>query len=210
MQIMITGKQIDIGESLRGHVQARLEQELAKRFGGRARAQCVFAREAHGFRAECTVHLDSGITLAVSGAAPEIYASFDQAAERLVKRVQRYKGRLQKHHDRAELKAADVATAAYAVLRPLPDEAEDEAAGGSSVPEPADDAPVVIAETATQLRTLTVGEAVLQLELAEAPALLFRNRAHGGLNLVYRRADGNIGWIDPAVGPADGRAHGRL
>ena len=135
-----------------------------------------------------------------SAAATDHYAAFDAAAERLAKPLRRYKRRLRDYHGKArgphlEGEAERPETAQAFILAPIDDE-DDDAADAAT----ADGAsPVVIAEMSTELPQLTVGEAVMRMDLADAPVLLFRNRSHGELNLLYRRGDGNIGWIDPAV-----------
>jgi hypothetical protein len=138
-----------------------------------------------------TAHLSSGVFLAAHGDGGDAYAAFETALEKLEKRLRRYKRRLKNHH--ANGKAPLPAEAAsYYTLAPLPEEAE-----GESAPE-GDPTPVVVAEKQTSLREMTVGAAVMQLDLAESPAIVFKNAAHGRLNVVYRRRDGHIGWIDPA------------
>src|SRR5262249_20818760 len=156
----------------------------------------VFAREAHLTNAEISVHIGRGIIVNAGAAASEPYAAFDAAAERVAKQLRRYKRRLRDHHAgaREQVETAELATA-Y-VLAPIDEESEegeeaDPAAG-----------PAVVAEMSTELPSLTVGEAAMRMDLADAPVLLFRNRSHGELNLVYRRPDGNIGWVDPELDPA--------
>lgn len=186
MQLSVKGKQIDVGDALRQHVETQLGEIVGKFFGDGLEAQVTFSREAHLFRADITVHAGRGITLQSNGSAAEPYPAFDQAAERVAERLRRYKNRLKKHHQ--EHRAEDALIAQAFVLNPEQDEAAD-AAG---------DNPVVVAEMTTPIDTLTVSEAVMRLDLGDLPALLFRNRAHGQLNMVYRRADGHIGWVDPS------------
>ncbi|HZT88741.1 MAG TPA: ribosome-associated translation inhibitor RaiA [Stellaceae bacterium] len=200
MQLSITGKQTDVGDALRSHVAASLDGILDKYFGAAIEAHVVFSREAHLVRAEIAVHIGRGIMLNARAAAGDHYAAFDAAAEHVGKRLRRYKRRLRDHHKARQAETAEGAQAERAinyVLAPIDDEAE-EGAGASS----SEGAPVTIAETSTELPHLTVGEAVMRLDLAGTPVLLFRNRAHGKLNVVYRRGDGNIGWIDPVLGAA--------
>jgi ribosomal subunit interface protein len=145
-----------------------------------------------GIEVDCLVHLPSGISLQAEGHGGDAHSAFGDAIEKLEKRVRRYKRRLRNHHadNKSPLPAEDAA--AY-VLAPLMEESD----AGEDVSEPADDPPLVIAEATVPVRTMTVSMAVMQLDLGESPALLFRNAGHGGLNVVYRRADGNIGWVDP-------------
>jgi ribosomal subunit interface protein len=184
MNIQVSGKQIDVGQALATHVRERLSDRLGKIYDRASSAAVTFSRDGYGFRADCIVHLSSGVTLKTHGTASEIYPSFDQAALRLEKRLRRYKRRLRDHHH-GERNDEALATS-YVIAQ----EAED-------AEEPQGDAPTIVAEQATQIPTLTVGEAVMRLDLSESVVLVFHNRAHGGLNIVYRRGDGHIGWIDP-------------
>lgn len=192
MQLTVTGKQVDTGDAVRRYVEASLSTILEKYFKTAIEAHAVFSKEAHLSRAEVSIHIGRGIVVNAGASASEPYAAFDMAAERIGKRLRRYKRRLRDHHAKAR-EPADTSERAMAyVLAPVIEEAEEEAIGGG---------PAVIAEMSTELPSLTVGEAVMRMDLAEAPVLLFRNRSHGELNLVYRRADGNIGWIDPELDP---------
>ncbi len=182
---------------LRSHVESALEALLGKYFGSAIEAHAVFAREAHLIRAEISLHIGRGIVINSHAAASEHYLAFDAAAERLAKQLRRYKRRLRDHGNKARAPAEREEMAMSFVLAPMDeDEADDGAVNGV--------APVVIAEMSTELPQLTVGEAVMRMDLADAPVLLFRNRSHGGLNLVYRRGDSNIGWIDPALEAGSG------
>ena len=207
MQLTITGKQVDVGDALRRHVEATLESLLGKYFKTAIEAHAVFAREAHLVRAEVSLHVGRGMVVNSGAAATDHYVAFDMAAERLGKQLRRYKRRLRDYHGKARAAAEVTEMARSFVLAPVDEEAEaaaseSAAAGGSA-------APVVIAEMSAELPHLTVGEAVMRMDLADSPALLFRNRSHGELNLVYRRGDGNIGWIDPAAGGRPGPGSSR-
>ena len=185
MQINVVGKHIDVGESLHERVEVHLAELIGKYFSRPGQAQVVFAREGAAFRCDCVVHLDSGIVLRSSGSSGDIYASFDEAAERIAKRVRRYKRRLKNHHSEKHA-ASEVAAVDYVI------------ASEEDVQEkPEDLQPVIVAETVTHIRRLSVGDAVMQLDLADIPVVVFRREAGGELNVVYRRPDGNIGWIDP-------------
>lgn len=194
MQLTVTGKQIDIGDALRRHVEASLGSILGKYFGTAIEAHVVVAPEAHLTRTEISVHIGRGIEVNGHATAPEIYAAFDAAADRVAKRLRRYKRRLRDYHAKARERSVASERAIDYVLAPVAEELDGEefevSAGGS---------PAVIAEMSMELPHLTVGEAAMRMDLADAPVLLFRNRSHGELNLVYRRADGNIGWIDPEL-----------
>lgn len=205
MQLTVTGKRIDVGDALRRHIEASLTSILGKYFGTAIEAHVVLAREAHLTRAEISVHIGRGIEVNGHAAAPEIYPAFDASADRVAKRLRRYKRRLRDYHAKARDRAAATERAIDRVLAPIVEEADGEEFEGA-----ADGAPAVIAEMSKELPHLTVGEAVMRMDLADSPVLLFRNRSHGELNLVYRRADGNIGWIDPELDPARRTRRGLL
>lgn len=187
MRYQISGKQIDIGEALQGHVKTELSEVTAKYAGRPTDATVVFSRNAHEFVCEIVVHLSTGLTAQAKGHATEIYAAFDSGAEKMAKQLRRYKRRLKDHHkDRPQ--PVEVLPAAQYIVAATEDTDEDT---------PADLAPTIIAEMETNIPTLSVGEAVMQMELAHASMLVFRNEKGGGINVVHRRDDGNIGWIDP-------------
>ncbi len=181
MQILVSGKQLDVGDALRSHVDERLQNGVAKYFANSLDAHVVFSREG----VDCSVHVGQGIHAQAHADASEIYQAFDQASERLEKRLRRYKRRLRDHHGRERPVPDDYVAQNYV----LESESEvDEA--------PEEFQPVIVAEHTTDIHRRSVGEAVMQLELAEQPILMFRNSGNGHLNVVYRRADGHIGWVD--------------
>jgi len=190
MQLTVTGKQLDVGDALRRHVADSLEGILGKYFGSAIDASVILSREAHLYDAQLSVHIGRGIMLQSGAAADAPYLAFDEAAQRLAKRLRRYKRRLRDHH-RA---APEGEPASQYVLAAEPDED-----AGDAPAEDGADGHLVVAEMQTEVPTLTVSEAVMRLDLANDTAMLFRNRAHGGLNLVYRRTDGNFGWVDPGA-----------
>lgn len=192
MEILVSGKNMDLGEALQTHVDDRLREGVTKYFGRAAEASVTFAKERHLVECEVIAHLASGVFLAAHGEGGDAYSAFEDALEKLEKRVRRYKRRLKNHHVNGKAPMPSEA-ASYYLLKPLDAESEDEAS-----PEP-DPNPVVVAESQTSLREMTVGAAVMQLDLAESPVIVFKNAAHGRLNIVYRRRDGHIGWIDPAA-----------
>jgi ribosomal subunit interface protein len=203
MQVQVTGKQVDVGEALRTRVSDELSNSIGKYFdrdgGG---ADVVVTREGHAFKVDCAVTLASGAQLTTHGLGGDAHMAFDAAMQKMEKRVRRYSKRMKDHHTQAQARQAE--TAAYFVLQTTDDDAdEDDTLGGEvSFPEP-----VVIAETEKQIRTMTVAMAVMELDLAESQTIVFRNAAHGGFSVVYRRPDGNIGWIDPERSKApDGAA----
>ena len=187
MRYQITGKHIDIGEALQTHVQNELTTVLQKYSQRPTDATVVFSKSAHEFVCEANVHLSTGLTAAAKAHANEIYAAFDACAEKMDKQLRRYKRRLKDHHkDRAE--PVELFQASSYIL------ASDQDIGAN---EPDSLQPIIVAEMETQIPSLSVGEAVMQMELAGAPVLVFRNEKKDGVNVVYRREDGNIGWIDP-------------
>ena len=198
MHITVKGKQIEVGEALRGHVESALTAAVGKYFSNPLESQIVFTREAHLFRADISVHVGRSILIQGQAVAADAYAAGDEAVEHVAKRLRRHKRRLRDHHKAkdqlAELPASSPATS-Y-VLAPEP-ERDDDAAAPDQPPDQSPDQPMVVAEMTTEILTLTVGEAVMRLDLADQTALMFRNRTHGGLNVIYRRPDGTIGWIDP-------------
>lgn len=194
MQLSIQGRQIDVGDAFRQHVEGSLSSIFDKYFGDPIEANVTLSRVAHLYHAGVSVHIGRGMQLQASGEADEVYPAYDMAAERLSKRLRRYKRRLRDHH-KAMLNA-EVMEAQQYILAAQPDSAETETDEVAEA-ETSEETPVVIAEMAAEIPSLTVSEAVMRLDLAEAPALLFRNRAHGGLNMLYRRPDGNLGWVDP-------------
>jgi ribosomal subunit interface protein len=192
MQVQVTGKHVDVGEALRTRVADELSSSIAKYFDRGGGADVVVSREGAAFKVDCAVTLASGQQLTTHGVGSDAHMAFDAALEKMAKRVRRYKNRLKDHSLAANAKQAE--TAAYFVLA-APDEDDEEEEAESSdrqFPEP-----MVIAETEKPIRSMTVSMAVMELDLTEAQTIVFRNAAHGGLSVVYRRPDGNIGWIDP-------------
>ncbi|MDA3887351.1 MAG: ribosome-associated translation inhibitor RaiA [Allgaiera sp.] len=187
MRYQISGKQIDIGEALQSHVKTELGEAVAKYAGRPTDAVVTFSRVAHEFVCEATVHLSTGLSAAAKGQATEIYAAFDACSQKMEKQLRRYKRRLKDHHQGRAQPVEFGGGSAYILAA---SEETDEA-------EPDSLQPMIIAEMETKIPSLSVGEAVMQMELAQAPVLVFRNEKHSGVNVVYRREDGNIGWIDP-------------
>lgn len=187
MRYQISGRQIDIGEALQTHVKSELGEVIEKYAQRPTDAVVVFSRAAHELICEATIHLSTGLTAQAKGHAGEIYAAFESCREKMDKQLRRYKRRLRDHH-RDRTTPVEFDAAPDYILAPT-DEPEEE---GSVALQP-----VVIAEMETRIPMITVGEAVLQLELGSREMLVFRNQGHGGVNVVYRRDDGNIGWIDP-------------
>ena len=188
MRYQISGKQIDIGTSLQTHVKTEMD-EVVQRYAERPTdALIVFSKSAHEYACEATVHLSTGLTATAKAKATEIYAAFDTSCAKLEKQLRRYKRRLKDHHkDRRE--PVELFGGSSYIL------ASEES--GSENVEPETLQPIIVAEMEAKIPSLSVGEAVMQMELAGAPVLVFRNEGKDGVNVVYRRDDGNIGWIDP-------------
>ena len=185
MQVQITGKNVDVGEALQSHIKARLDQDVAKYFDDDASGHVTIAKEGGEFRSDCSLILASGINLQSHGLSEDAYASFDIAAEKLEKRLRRYTRRLKKHrkHRSSPVKSMD-----FPVFVISSDDDEEPVSNEN---------PVIIAETSTEIQELTVSEAVMKMDISDMPFVIFRHGNNQGLNIVYRRDDGNIGWIDP-------------
>lgn len=189
MTIRIAGRHMDVGKALQERIADGLEAAITKYFDREFDGHVTVEKRGHEILTDCNVHLPSGIVLQSSGTAKDPYASLENSLEKMETRVRRYHRRLKDHHKRTPMPSEP---AAAFVIQSTPDE---ETSGG---------APLIVAESASNVKTMSVSEAVMQLELSEAPAVLFRNVKHSGLNMVYRREDGNIGWIDPAGHSATG------
>jgi len=187
MRYQISGRQIDIGEALQTHVKAELGEVVDKYAQRPTEAVVVFSRVAHEHVCEAVIHLSTGLTAQAKGHATEIYAAFESCREKMDKQLRRYKRRIRNHHS-ARTSPVEFDGASSYILAST-EHAEDA--------EPETLQPIVIAEMETKIPSITVGEAVMQLELAGQKLVVFRNEGHGGVNVVYRRDDGNIGWIDP-------------
>jgi ribosomal subunit interface protein len=196
MTLRISGKSISIGESLRDRVSDRTEEVLRKYFDGNYSGHITLSKDGFGFRTDCALHLDSGITLEADSNAADAYASADQALLMMEKRLRRYKSRLKDRSARkayvasaalAEMDAPTLDAPSYIIEAPASD-GEDEVDGYSAV---------IIAEATTSLKRLSVSEAVMELDLTGAACMVFQHGSSGRVNIIYRRADGNVGWIDP-------------
>ncbi|VBB69771.1 Ribosomal subunit interface protein [invertebrate metagenome] len=183
MQITIKGKHIAVGDALRSHAEQSLHLLVSKFFDKAIDATVVLSREAHNFRVDITVHPFRGVTVKGSGVASEAYAAFDAATNRIERQLRRYKGRFFDHKTKGEVVAAQ-----YAIIAAQEEDNEDS---------PVEHTPIIIAEMSAEVPVCSVSGAVMRLDLANATAVLFRNSVHGRLNMVYRRPDGNIGWVDP-------------
>ncbi len=189
MHYQISGKQIDIGEALQTHVKTQMDDILSKYAGRPTEAYVVFSKSAHEYVCESVVHLSTGLNAQATGKATEIYAAFDASSEKMDKQLRRYKRRLKDHHkDRSQ--PVELSDAGSYILEPRDESEEAEQDTVNAM---------IIAEMETKIPSLSVGEAVMQMEIASSPVLVFRNEKHNGINVVYRRDDGNIGWVDPHI-----------
>jgi ribosomal subunit interface protein len=197
MQVLVSGKHVAVGEALRERVTDEITGSIGKYFERGGDADVVVSREGHSFRVDCAVKLASGQALQSHGLGSDAHGAFDAALAKIETRIRRYKRRLKSHSAAATAKQA-VTTAAYFVIRdPTDDEEDIWDDGDSSHAAHAVPSAMVIAETEKPVRSMTVSMAVMELDLTESQTIVFRNAAHGGLSVVYRRPDGNIGWIDP-------------
>ena len=193
MQTTVSGKHIDVGDALRTHVEDNLEEAVTKYFDRPVNAAVVFSRDgAAFFKCDAQVHLSTGLTAKSEAQHTDIYAAFDQAAAKIEKQLRRYKRRLKDHHQKRSAPIEAFEAPAYVLASP--EEESSEITEGENGYQP-----VIVAEMTTDIQSLSVGEAVMQMELAHAPFLMFRNDANGRLNIVFQRDDGNVGWIDPAL-----------
>jgi ribosomal subunit interface protein len=196
MTLRISGKSISVGDALRGRVSERTDEVLRKYFDGNYSGHITLSKDGFGFRTDCSLHLDSGVTLEADSNAADAYASADQALLQIEKRLRRYKSRLK---DRSARKAHAAAQAISELQVPTLDapsyviEAPDHEDDGSGYD------PVIIAEATTSLSRFSVSEAVMELDFTGAAVVVFQHGSTGRVNIVYRRGDGNVGWVDPPV-----------
>ncbi len=186
MSVRVTGKHMDVGDSFRQRIENQISDAITKYFEGGYSSQVIVEKSAARFSADCRVHLDTGVNLHATGQANEPQAAFDAACERLEKRLRRYKRKLRDHHAGTNGASGEFT---FSVVDAVPDESEE-------VPE--DFAPTIVAENTRPLKTMSVASAVMALDMTDDPILLFRSPGSQDLNIVYRRPDGNIGWIDSA------------
>jgi ribosomal subunit interface protein len=196
MHITVAGKQVETGEALKTHVRDGLGTISKKYFDHAVEANVTFSRDAKGHAFLCDINLKAGRNLFLrgEGEGADAHRAFEVAAEHVAKRLRRYRRRMNDHARSlaSERQPEQGEPARQVVLRADEDEeVADPALDGAG------DSPAVVAETPAEIDRLTVGEAVMRMDLAHVPVLMFRNRATNGLNVVYRRNDGNIGWIDP-------------
>ena len=186
MGLRISGKNLAVGDALRGKAEDHFEAVVSKYFDGNYDGHLTLAHEGIGYRADCVVHLDSGAVLQASASGNDPTGAYETMADHIEKRLRRYNRKLK---DRRRLNGdAEPTVVTTYVLE----------AAGEEEELSEDYSPPIIAESTSDLRRMSVGEAVMELDLAQHDVLVFRHAGHGGVNVVYRRPDGNIGWIDPA------------
>jgi len=187
MPLRVSGKNLDVGESLRGHVLEKVETMVARYFDGRVRGHVVISREGSGYRSDCSLHLSSGVDLHAEGKAQEPYPSVEQGLDKIERRLRRYKTRLRESRaPSVDDQQATMEVSYYKI------EAPDETA---EIVE--DFKPAIVAEGSRPLKNLSVASAVAELDLSGAPFLVFQHAGSARVNVIYRRADGAIGWLDP-------------
>ena len=191
MTLRISGKSISVGDALRGRVSERTEEVLRKYFDGNYSGHITLSKDGFGFRTDCALHLDSGITLEADSNAADAYASADQALLMIEKRLRRYKSRLKDRSARKAHAASEALAGMDAPSYVIEAPAEGDEVTAYS--------PVIIAEATTSLKRLSVSEAVMELDLTGAACLVFQHGSSGRVNIIYRRPDGNVGWIDPPL-----------
>src|SRR3984893_11240730 len=188
MTLRISGKSISVGDALRGRVSERTDEVLRKYFDGNYSGHITLSKDGFGFRTDCALHLDSGITLEAESNAADAYASADQALLMIEKRLRRYKSRLKARSPPKAHAASGELAERNSPTPDAPGEGDDEVTVYN---------PVIIAEATTSLKRLSVSEAVMELDLTGAACIVFQHGGSGGVNVLYRRTDGNVGWVDP-------------
>lgn len=188
MTVRISGKQMDIGDAFRSQIQERIDEAAAKYFSNGYTGHVTVEKSGSRFDSEIMLHLSSGMDLQAKGQAHDPHVAFDKAAEHIEKRLRRYKRKLKNHHNEGGANAFSE-TYSYRVMESVADEVDEIAV---------DYAPLIIADSVKAAKAMTVADAVMQLDLKDEPVFVFRAHTTNAINIVYRRADGNIGWIDAA------------
>ena len=189
MDVRVAGHQVDTGESLRAHAQRRVAEITEKYFSRSVGANVTFGRGPNNdFTCDIVAPVVNGVVLKASHSGREAELAFNGAADRIEKQLRRYTNRLKEHKvDEAE-SAPFIENAAYTIF------------AGSPAPQPEQEQsvnPVIVAETRVDIPESSVSDAVMLMDLRNTPALMFKNSATGELNMIYRREDGNIGWVEP-------------
>jgi ribosomal subunit interface protein len=185
--LRVSGKSVDVGEALRTRITEKVNEALSKYFQHGSSGHLTLSREGSGFRADCVLHLDSGTLLEAHGFAQEAVAAADDAAGKIEKRLRRYKRRLKDRTSTIRAQQVEQFAANYVIEAPDEETEEQE-----------DWSPVTIAESTAALPEFSVSDAIAELDMTGVPVIVFRHAGNGGINIVYKRRDGNIGWIDPA------------
>jgi ribosomal subunit interface protein len=192
MNITIQGKQLDVGQALKAYATDKLEDINHKFFNHATQSNVIFSREGHGFfKTHISIHISKDIMVQSHATEDDPYLAFDVASGKIARQMRRYKNRLRDHHERLERDNKEFSQARDVVLAAAIPEQDNEIETGKD--------PVVIAEMVTAIQSLSVSEAVMRLDLSGENALLFKNAGTGAINMVYRRVDGNIGWVDPGA-----------
>ncbi|MDQ2705258.1 MAG: ribosome-associated translation inhibitor RaiA [Pseudomonadota bacterium] len=187
MSLRISGKHMEIGEAFRSRIQGRIEETVQKYFDGGYSGHVTVEKSGARFSADCVIFLDTGMGLQAAGQAYDPQAAFEAASERIDTRLRRYKRKLRSYDSAPNGRDQDIA---YRVMAPAAEEIEE-------IPE--DFAPAIVAESTVALKTMSVARAIVELDVKDSPVFVFRNAGNDQVNIVYRRADGNIGWIDPST-----------
>ncbi len=193
MQVIVKGKQMDVGEALTNYVSERLEAGVSKYFDNAIDSQITVSKKNHKYHAECNVHIGSGIDVSASAEHVDAYACIDAMVDKIETQLRRYKRRLKKHHGKERSAFKKAYHAQSYVLAPESEETDTQSS------ETDEWHPIIIAESNADIPDCSVGEAVMRMDLANVPAMMFHNSGSKELNVIYRRDDGNIGWIDPKV-----------
>lgn len=197
MEMTVQGKQIDVGDALREHVEGKISDIDHKYFNHGTDATVTFSKEGHGsamFKVHISMRVGKNIMVVTEATEHDPYVAFDAASEKAAKRLRRYKRRLRDHHGRMDkAEGTEMMTARYSTIQQASTEAQEQ----DNDEELPDADPTIIAEIQTQIEKMSVSEAVMRMELADQNALMFKNASNGKINMVYIRKDGNIGWIEP-------------
>jgi ribosomal subunit interface protein len=187
MSLRISGKHMEIGEAFRSRIESRIGEAIGKYFDGGFSGHVTVEKSGPRFSADCVIFLDTGMGLQAAGQAYDPQAAFEAASDRIETRLRRYKRKLRSYDGAGNGRDEDVA---YRVMASVPEDDEE-------VPE--DYAPAVVAESTVSLKTMSVAHAIVELDTKDSPVFVFRNAGNDQVNIIYRRADGNIGWIDPST-----------
>jgi ribosomal subunit interface protein len=190
MEIKVTGRKINVGEALTTHIEDRLNLIAEKYFNRSIDAAVIMSKESHLYHADCTFHVNQGVTMQGHGEADDPYGAFEDAAEKVEKQLRRYKRRIKNHHNSVSRDAV-IELFKHTTLAPHDEEVNEEAMSHD------DHQPLIIAETHKEIPTLSVGDATMFMDLANESVFMFRNAKSNSLEVVYKRSDGNFGWISP-------------